>query len=212
MVYERVLLSPRLPALRAGHPRAAAGVATPLPGLVLAGDGVRIDLPVALMERAATTGWTAANKILVQWGLVGHDAVYGSHPGPFGAAALPGRSRKAFATMNIGDNVAATLAERLAAASWFRAVAWAEQRPTYRDASPAIIDAALDRSQRRPTGNWYAFAASRDVAVRPTVGIRVAGVELVAWRDRRIVGCMSARAVARTSAPTSPPRPCRTAP
>ena len=31
-------------------------------GLVLAGDGVRIDLPVALMERAATTGWTAANE------------------------------------------------------------------------------------------------------------------------------------------------------
>lgn len=44
----------------------------PLPGLLLAGDGIRIDLPVALMERAATTGWSAANEILAQWGLAGH--------------------------------------------------------------------------------------------------------------------------------------------
>jgi nitrite reductase/ring-hydroxylating ferredoxin subunit len=61
---------------------------------------------------------------------------------------------------------------------------WAQQRPTYRDARPAIIDAALERSQRRPTGNWYAFAASRDVRVGRPFGARVAGVELVAWRDR----------------------------
>jgi isorenieratene synthase len=48
-------------------------VVTPQPGLVLAGDGVRIDLPVALMERAATTGWIAANEILQRWGLAGHE-------------------------------------------------------------------------------------------------------------------------------------------
>ncbi|WP_290056534.1 hydroxysqualene dehydroxylase [Amycolatopsis solani] len=47
-------------------------VETPQPGLVLAGDAIRIDLPVALMERAATTGWTAANTLLRQWGLAGH--------------------------------------------------------------------------------------------------------------------------------------------
>ncbi|MEV4050242.1 NAD(P)/FAD-dependent oxidoreductase [Amycolatopsis sp. NPDC049688] len=47
-------------------------VATPDPALVLAGDGVRIDLPVALMERAATTGWAAANALLTGWGLAGH--------------------------------------------------------------------------------------------------------------------------------------------
>ncbi|GAA4638447.1 FAD-dependent oxidoreductase [Actinoallomurus vinaceus] len=44
----------------------------PVPGLVLAGDGVRVDLPVALMERAATTGWQAANRLLARWGLAGH--------------------------------------------------------------------------------------------------------------------------------------------
>lgn len=48
-------------------------VSTPQPGLVLAGDGIRIDLPVALMERAATTGWAAANQLLTRWGLAGHE-------------------------------------------------------------------------------------------------------------------------------------------
>ncbi|GAA4525181.1 FAD-dependent oxidoreductase [Amycolatopsis samaneae] len=47
-------------------------VATPDPALVLAGDGVRIDLPVALMERAATTGWAAATTLLERWGITGH--------------------------------------------------------------------------------------------------------------------------------------------
>ncbi|NKQ58959.1 FAD-dependent oxidoreductase [Amycolatopsis sp. K13G38] len=47
-------------------------VLTPVPGLALAGDGVRADLPVALMERAATTGWLAANHLLGGWGVAGH--------------------------------------------------------------------------------------------------------------------------------------------
>lgn len=49
------------------------GVATPDPRVVLAGDGVRCELPVALMERAATTGWQAANALLTGWGLPGHE-------------------------------------------------------------------------------------------------------------------------------------------
>ena len=61
---------------------------------------------------------------------------------------------------------------------------WAAQRPTYRDASPRVIAAALRRSQRRPTGNWYAFATSEDVRRRP-FGVTVAGEDLVAWRDER---------------------------
>ncbi len=48
------------------------GVATPDARLVLAGDAVRCDLPVALMERAATTGWLAADRLLTGWGLPGH--------------------------------------------------------------------------------------------------------------------------------------------
>ena len=47
-------------------------VATPDPRVVLAGDLVRCDLPVALMERAATTGWQASNHLLGAWGRSGH--------------------------------------------------------------------------------------------------------------------------------------------
>ncbi|MEU6153173.1 FAD-dependent oxidoreductase [Actinosynnema sp. NPDC047251] len=46
-------------------------VVTPEDGVVLAGDLVRIDLPVALMERAATTGFAAANHLLAGWGVRG---------------------------------------------------------------------------------------------------------------------------------------------
>lgn len=52
----------------AGRP----GVRTPHPRLVLAGDLVRTRLPVALMERAATTGFQAANALLSTWGVRGH--------------------------------------------------------------------------------------------------------------------------------------------
>ncbi|MEU9098383.1 NAD(P)/FAD-dependent oxidoreductase [Streptomyces sp. NPDC048361] len=48
-------------------------VRTSHPGVMLAGDSVRCDLPVALMERAATTGMLAANGLLAQWGIAGHD-------------------------------------------------------------------------------------------------------------------------------------------
>jgi isorenieratene synthase len=48
-------------------------VVTPDASLVLAGDGIRCDLPVALMERAATTGLLAANQLLARWNLRGHE-------------------------------------------------------------------------------------------------------------------------------------------
>ncbi|MFI9244847.1 FAD-dependent oxidoreductase [Streptomyces sp. NPDC053086] len=46
-------------------------VRTSDPCLVVAGDLVRTGLPVALMERAATTGFLAANALLERWGLRG---------------------------------------------------------------------------------------------------------------------------------------------
>lgn len=47
-------------------------VTTHDPRLVVAGDLVRTGLPVALMERAATSGFLAANALLRGWGLSGH--------------------------------------------------------------------------------------------------------------------------------------------
>jgi len=49
------------------------GVTTPSSRLLLAGDWVRCDYPVALMERAATTGFLAANELLGGWGVAGED-------------------------------------------------------------------------------------------------------------------------------------------
>jgi carotenoid phi-ring synthase / carotenoid chi-ring synthase len=69
---ERMLHRNDCPLFQPGAHAARPGVITPQPGLVLAGDGIRIDLPVALMERAATTGWSAANQLLTGWGLAGH--------------------------------------------------------------------------------------------------------------------------------------------
>jgi isorenieratene synthase len=59
-------------------------VGTPDPRVTLAGDGIRCDFPVALMERAATTGFLAANAHLARWGRPGHDLwtvpMQGRHP------------------------------------------------------------------------------------------------------------------------------------
>ncbi|MGW6202947.1 FAD-dependent oxidoreductase [Streptomyces sp. NPDC055089] len=46
-------------------------VLTPHPRVTLAGDAIRCDLPVALMERAATTGFLAAGALLAHWGIRG---------------------------------------------------------------------------------------------------------------------------------------------
>ncbi|BBY07768.1 FAD-dependent oxidoreductase [Mycobacterium noviomagense] len=72
VVWRKVLSRSDCPLFAPGTHAHRPGVTTPHPGLVLAGDGIRIDLPVALMERAATTGWSAANQLLTQWGLAGH--------------------------------------------------------------------------------------------------------------------------------------------
>jgi carotenoid phi-ring synthase / carotenoid chi-ring synthase len=48
-------------------------VQAPHPRIVLAGDGIRCDFPVALMERAATTGFLAANQVLHIYNVAGHD-------------------------------------------------------------------------------------------------------------------------------------------
>ncbi|TWE29066.1 Rieske-like 2Fe-2S protein [Prauserella muralis] len=50
-------------------------------------------------------------------------------------------------------------------------------------ARPAVIAAAARRARARPSGNWFAFAASRDVRADRPFGTHVAGRELVAWRD-----------------------------
>jgi nitrite reductase/ring-hydroxylating ferredoxin subunit len=61
---------------------------------------------------------------------------------------------------------------------------WSQQAATVEQADPAVITAALKRAQARPSGNWFAVAASGDVRADRPFGFRVMGRELVAWRDR----------------------------
>ncbi len=60
---------------------------------------------------------------------------------------------------------------------------WAAQQPSWADAKPGLIRAALDRAQARPSGGWFVMAASREVRPGRAFGRTVAGRELVAWRD-----------------------------
>ncbi|MGW8064085.1 DUF5914 domain-containing protein [Streptomyces ziwulingensis] len=71
-----------------------------------------------------------------------------------------------------------------------RPVPWQNQRPTWREARPALIAGALKRALDRPSGNWFVLGASTGVRpTRPLSGT-VAGVEVVVWRDAtgRLVG------------------------
>jgi hypothetical protein len=60
---------------------------------------------------------------------------------------------------------------------------WARQEPTWAQAKPALITAALERALARPTGGWFVLAASREIRPGRAFGRTVAGRELVAWRD-----------------------------
>ncbi|GAS93907.1 isorenieratene synthase [Mycolicibacterium canariasense] len=73
IVDERLLRRQDCPRFAPGDFAGRPTVTTPDPRIMLAGDGIRADVPVALMERAATTGWLAANGLLAGFGLAGHD-------------------------------------------------------------------------------------------------------------------------------------------
>jgi len=72
VLHEKVLCRNDCPRFAPGDFADRPGVTTPHDALMLAGDGIRIDMPVALMERAATTGWSAANQLLERFGIEGH--------------------------------------------------------------------------------------------------------------------------------------------
>ena len=67
--------------------------------------------------------------------------------------------------------------------SLLRRTPWPEQKPTWREASPARIAAALERATARPAGNWYVVGSSRGIRPGRPYGRTVAGTEIVLWRD-----------------------------
>ena len=73
--------------------RSRPGVRTPDPRVLLAGDAARCDRPGALLERAATPGWMAADRLLSGWGERGHgvwSVPMGSRLGPLPRLARRG--------------------------------------------------------------------------------------------------------------------------
>jgi carotenoid phi-ring synthase / carotenoid chi-ring synthase len=159
---ERFLLRQDCPAFPPGSHGLRPGVATPMPDLALAGDFVTVPLPCALMERAAVSGMLAANTLLA----------------PLGVAAESIRSvprRGLFATSG----------RRRALALLGRALPPApivDDRPDWKQASPAWIARALARSQQLPSGGWYVLDASASIGARPRC-LWVDGRALVVWRD-----------------------------
>jgi carotenoid phi-ring synthase / carotenoid chi-ring synthase len=66
---DRLVVRDDCPAFEPGSWAARPTVRTPTSGLALAGDLVKVPFPTALMERAVTTGFLAANELLGTWGL-----------------------------------------------------------------------------------------------------------------------------------------------
>ncbi|MGX1548254.1 DUF5914 domain-containing protein [Streptomyces adustus] len=62
------------------------------------------------------------------------------------------------------------------------AVPWERQRPTWREAKPAVIARALKRAQGRPSGNWYVVGASRALRRDRPMALTIEGREVVVWR------------------------------
>ncbi|OLF18132.1 hydroxysqualene dehydroxylase [Actinophytocola xanthii] len=89
--HEEHVLAADCPLFAPGGFASRPSVGTADPTLVLAGDVVRVDLPVALMERAATTGFCAANALLAHWGVRGHDVWSVSNQGRSAVLRLAAR-------------------------------------------------------------------------------------------------------------------------
>ena len=66
---ERLLLRSDCPSFETGSFAGRLPVTTPHPRLVIAGDHVRVAFPTALMERAVTSGFLAANALLSPLGI-----------------------------------------------------------------------------------------------------------------------------------------------
>ena len=96
---ERFLVRQDAPAFPPGSHAHRPGVAGPVPGLALAGDFVKLDLPAALMERAVASGFLAANHLLAGWGEAPEPVASVARRGALAwtASLRPGRRRRSAA-------------------------------------------------------------------------------------------------------------------
>lgn len=175
ILHERFLMRDDCPAFEPSSHAQRPHVSTVIQGVVLAGDGIRTPMPCALMERAAITGFLAANTLLAPYGIAAEPIT--SVPSQ-GLLAPTRRRASRTSTNGKSEKTLRLFGRRLAPAPVL------DTRPDWQQASAAWIKRALAHSQSLPTGGWFAVDASSAIGSRPR-GYRVNGVELVVFRDDR---------------------------
>ncbi|HYD50683.1 MAG TPA: DUF5914 domain-containing protein, partial [Terriglobales bacterium] len=174
------LLRNDCPAYPPGQSHLRPQVATKWPTLALAGDFVAVPVPSALMERAATSGFLAANTLLAPLGVAPEPIRSVPRLGLFAPRPKPAQGGERTVRRDRGLHL------RRSAELWLagRPAAPAETidaRPDWQQAAPAWIATALAHSQALPGGGWYVLDATRAIGDRPR-RLWVCGQRLVVWR------------------------------
>lgn len=87
IVEDRFLHRRDCPSFRPGSDALRPGVRTDTEGVVLAGDFAKLPFPSALMERATSAGFLAANVLLERHGRAGVEVLHGPQRGPLASAS-----------------------------------------------------------------------------------------------------------------------------
>ncbi|HMI94282.1 MAG TPA: DUF5914 domain-containing protein, partial [Polyangiales bacterium] len=174
VLHERFLLRSDCPAFAPGMHAHRPGVATALPDVALAGDGIRVPVPCALMERAAVSGVLAANTLLAPLGVMSEPIR--SVPSS-GLLARPRIPLQLPALGAPGPNGRLALIGRRLPPAGPR-----DPRPDWQQASAGWIARALQHAQQLPSGGWYAIDASSAIGATPSC-YQVRGQAFVVWRD-----------------------------
>jgi isorenieratene synthase len=177
MLHDSYLLRSDCPAFAPGDHAQRPGVATALPDVAFAGDGIRVPVPCALMERAAVSGVLAANTLLAPLGVVSEPIE--SVP----ARGLLARSRASLqlpVSVSKGRNGRLALLGRRLPPAGPR-----DTRPDWQQASASWIARALQHAQQLPSGGWYVLDASSAIGAIGSSPRRyqVRGQSFVVWRD-----------------------------
>lgn len=201
---DHFLLKQDCPAFPPGSYVRRPGVQTALSGLAFAGDFVAMPIPCALMERAAASGFLAANTLLAPLGVAAEPirsvplrgllsplVVRGKTlPVPVSerregapGALLEASTQSVTAPPRLAEKKAgAVRPNRLRLFGRELPIAQsADDRPDWQQANPAWIRAALARSQGLASGGWYALDALRAIGVGPR-SMSVDGRQLVVFR------------------------------
>ena len=174
VLHDSFLLRSDCPAFAPGMHARRPGVATVLHDVALAGDGIRVPVPCALMERAAVSGVLAANTLLAPLGVISEPIRSVPSQGLLARPRAPLQLPASSATGPEGR--LALIGRRLPPAGP------RDPRPDWQQASASWIARALQHAQQLPSGGWYALDASSAIGATPRC-YQVHGQAFVVWRD-----------------------------